>query len=110
MKVVKQSNHIGFQRSKPEEYIRALDKDVHNIILALQTGLVVKDNVTVADTGSADTEFVVAHNLGVVPTGYAVRRQDKAASVYLSGTTWTTTNIYLKASTANVALNLDVLK
>lgn len=106
---VKQSNLIG-KRGNPEEYNKKLDRDVENLFLALQTGLVVKDTVTVADTGSANTEFIVPHRLGVVPTGWSVVSQDKATSVYLSGTAPTATNLYLKASTANVALILDVLK
>jgi len=62
---------------------------------------------TVADTGSANVEFTVIHNLGVVPHGYLVAYQDKAGSVYDGGTSWTSTNIYLKASVAN--MNIKVL-
>lgn len=64
--------------------------------------------LTVADSGSADTEFSVTHHLGRAPSGYIITKSDKACSVYDSGTTWTTTLIYLKCDTANVALSLSV--
>lgn len=68
----------------------------------------VTDNIdgnfdAVADTGIADTEFVVTHNLNRVPIGFHVIRQSKAGSFYDSGTAWTTTQIFLKCGTANVA-------
>lgn len=62
----------------------------------------------IADTGTADTEFIVAHGLARAPVGYLVCRIDKAGIVYASGTTWTTTNIYLKCNAANAALTLIV--
>jgi len=64
--------------------------------------------LTVADTGSANAEFSVTHHLGRTPNGYIITKNDKACSVYDSGTTWTTTAIYLKCDTANIALSLSV--
>ena len=64
--------------------------------------------LTVADTGSANAEFSVTHHLDRVPNGYIITKNDAACSVYDSGTTWTSTTIYLKCDTANVALSLSV--
>lgn len=64
--------------------------------------------VSVADTGTADTEFTVSHYLGRIPEGYLLTCTDKAASVYESGTAWTATTIYLKCSAANAKIDLLV--
>lgn len=66
------------------------------------------ESLTVADTGNANTEFSITHHLGRTPSGFIITKSDKAASVYDSGTTWTTSLIYLKCDTANVALSLSV--
>lgn len=71
------------------------------------TGMVV-DNIDgawgkIADTGIADTQFTVTHNLLRVPVGFHVVRQSKAGSFYDSGVTWTNTQIFLKCNVANVA-------
>jgi hypothetical protein len=62
---------------------------------------------TVADTGTADTQFSVVHHLGRVPAGFLVTNASKAACVYKSGTAWTVTTIYLKCNAANA--NIDLL-
>lgn len=64
--------------------------------------------LTVADTGTADTEFSASHYLGRVPSGFIVTKSDAAVAVYDSGTAWTTTTIYLKADAANVAISILV--
>jgi len=64
--------------------------------------------VAVSDTGTADTEFSVSHHLGRVPNGFLVTKIDKAATVYDSGTSWTTTTVYLKCSAANVSVTLRI--
>lgn len=66
------------------------------------------ESLTVADTGNADTEFSITHHLGRTPNGFIITKSDKACSVYDSGTTWTTSLIYLKCDTANTALSLSV--
>lgn len=67
-------------------------------------------SVDVADTGNADTEFAVAHNMGRIPAGYIVVKTSIAANVYTStgGTAWSTTAIYLKADAANAAITVIV--
>jgi len=66
------------------------------------------ESLTVADSGTVDTEFSVTHHLGRTPAGFIVTKSDAACSVYDSGTTWTTTTLYLKCDAANVALTLTV--
>jgi hypothetical protein len=62
----------------------------------------------VADTGTADTEFTVAHGLGRTPVGFIAIRIDRAGIVYDSGTAWDGTNIKLKCSAANAAVTLII--
>jgi hypothetical protein len=70
----------------------------------------VHEDVDVADTGLADTEFAVAHTLGIIPSGFATKNSDKAGINYDSGgTAWTDTNIYLKNNVANCAVTIRVL-
>lgn len=54
----------------------------------------------------ADTEDTIAHNLGRIPIGRLLGDQDKAASLYRSGTDWTSSAIYVKSSAASVAWKL----
>jgi len=65
-------------------------------------------SLTVADSGTANVEFSFTHHLGRTPAGFIVTKSDAACSVYDSGTTWTTTTIYLKCDAANVALTITV--
>lgn len=69
----------------------------------------------VSDTGNADTEFVVPHTLNfqtraIVPGNYFVTRINKGGVVYDSGTTWTSSNIYLKCSAAHATINLFITR
>lgn len=88
---------------------------ITNVLRALSNRLRFEDNVDcsivdVADSGTANTEFTVTHNLGRIPTKYIVVRQDKAGSVYDSSTgSWTSTTMKLKCSAANAVLQLIVL-
>ena len=66
------------------------------------------ESLTVADSGSADAEFSITHHLDRTPIGFIATKSDAACSVYDSGTTWTTTTIYLKCDAANVALTITV--
>lgn len=49
-------------------------------------------------SASANTEEVVSHGLGRVPTKAWLKYKDRACDIYDSGTAWTTTVIYLKCS------------
>jgi hypothetical protein len=61
-------------------------------------------------TSTADTEVTVPHTCGVVPVGYLVTKVNKGGVIYDSGTAWTSTNIYIKCSTANTIVTLFLLK
>ena len=79
----------------------------------LNGGLKFSDNfnaeiIDVADTGPANSEFSVSHTLKRVPVGYIVINKDRAGDVYDSGTTWTSTTLYLKDDTANASIKLLV--
>jgi len=64
--------------------------------------------VAYVSNGSADTEDTVAHNLGRIPNDIWVGIPDKEAVVYRGGTTFTRTNLFLKASAASVTVNILV--
>lgn len=64
----------------------------------------------VADTGNVNTEFTVAHTVGAVPIGFLVLNNDKGSVIYDSGTAWTSTNTYFKASVANCAITIFLIK
>ena len=64
--------------------------------------------VAYVSNGTANTEDTVAHNLGRIPVGFFTGMPDKAAVVYDSGTTWTTSNLFLKADAVTVTVNLLV--
>ena len=47
---------------------------------------------------SADTEEIISHYLSRNPIGYIVVNINKDATIYDSGTAWTSDKIYLKSS------------
>lgn len=88
-------------------------KTLQQLINALTKRLTLEDNiqsviVNIADTGPADTEFVVTHKLGKVPTVF-MYNINKAGVVYESAKdTWTATQMTLKCSAANAETTLVV--
>ncbi len=62
------------------------------------------EHQTVADTGTANTEFSVTHTLARVPTGYIVTSNNKAGVVYTGTTAWTKTTVYFRVDAANCAI------
>ena len=62
--------------------------------------------IVYVSNGVADTEDTVAHGLGRTPAEFWVGIPDKNATVYRGSTTWTSTNIFLKASAATVTVNI----
>lgn len=99
--------------------IRKYDEDIANTLQKLsgdlsnifRNGVSITDNVdaqTISYTSNAiaDTEDTVAHTLKREPTGFIVVDTDKAGIVYRGGTAFTTTDIYLKCSTASTALKV----
>lgn len=79
----------------------------------VNNGLKFSDNfdaniLDVSDSGTANTEFTVAHTLKRVPTGYIVININKAGTVYAGSTSWTDTDIYLKCNVANCTIKILV--
>ena len=64
--------------------------------------------VAYVSKAAANTEDTVAHALGRTPVDVWVGTPDKSAVIYRGTTTWTSTNIYLKASAATVTVNVLV--
>jgi hypothetical protein len=65
----------------------------------------------ISNSGLANIEFAVVHNLNRIPVGFHVINQSLAGSFYGTptlGTAWTKTNIYIKCNTANVAATLFI--
>jgi len=122
MNTAKLSNYITFNKQQPENYIKDVDRDLVNLFIALKGNISFGDGTdgdienasgifqVVSDTGNADTEFTVAHGLGVAPIGFLTTNIDKGGVIYDSGTAWDSTNIYLKCSVANAAVTLFLLK
>lgn len=114
MPQIEKSLHTTLPESN---YDKSLDQElrdyVTNLANLLNKGLRFSDNfdmniLTVSDSGTANTEFTVAHTLKRVPIGYLPIKQSIAGSIYLGSSSWTATNIYLKCSTGNNALTLLV--
>jgi hypothetical protein len=57
----------------------------------------------------ANTEFPITHNLGYIPTGFMVANTDQASHIYAGGTTWTTTQIFLKSDQAGVNYTIFIM-
>ena len=58
-----------------------------------------KHDIEVTDTGPADTDFTVSHNLGYRPSGWILCYQDKAGSLYL--VSWDESQATFRFSAAN---------
>ena len=130
MKLTKTSKFRGFgspgktnKLSSEELYARNADRDLENIFIGLKgrirfgTGTdgdrgenIAGEFQVITDTGTADAEITLGHGLGAVPIGYIVVKINGGGVVYDSGTTWTSTNIYLKCSSANATTTLFLLK
>jgi len=122
MKLVKTAN-LSTREDKTNQYDKNLDADISSLFTALH-GRVRFGSGTDGDRGenisgefqvftsnaTPDTEDTVAHTIGAVPVGYIVLKQDKAGSLYDSGTAWTSTNVYLKCSVASVTFTIFLLK
>ena len=65
--------------------------------------------VVYTTNGTANTEDAVAHSLGSKPKGFLVMRVDKGGVVYDSGTTWTSTQLFLKCTTTSTLVTLFLI-
>jgi hypothetical protein len=57
-------------------------------------------------SAGADVEFSIEHGMGVIPLGWLVIAQDKAATLYTGNTVWDTGHIYLKSNISTVSLRI----
>jgi len=102
-----QDDHERYTQESLTNFIEKLVDKINN-------GLRITDNfnaevIEYTTNGSANTEDAVAHTLKRVPDGFIVLNTDKAVNLYDSGTTWTATNIYLKADVASAAIKILVV-
>lgn len=107
-------------------YLKTLDRDVYNLMLATQNRLRFGSG-TDGDNGenisgqfqlftsdaTPDAENTIAHTIRSVPIGYLVLYQDKAGSLYQgpsTGTAWTSSAVYLKCDVASVTFLIFLIK
>lgn len=64
--------------------------------------------VDVANTGAANTEFSVIHNLGYIPQFYDVKYINVSGNVYVSTTAWSKTKAFFKCSAATAHVRLFI--
>ena len=99
--------------SQESELFKTLRFFIDDTQRILNRGIAFGDNIDcrlVSFTSSAtpDAENTIVHTLGKIPTGYIVYSIDKAAIIYNGTTTWTATNIYLKANVASTTAKIIV--
>jgi hypothetical protein len=95
------------------DVLKTLQDFFNRIVAILNRGITFTDNVdcvliTTTTSATPDAENTIAHTLGKIPSGYIVYSQNKAASLYLGTTSWTSTNIYLKSNIATVIFKIIV--
>lgn len=124
MKTSKVSTYNGPDNTDPNKWARDVNSDLDQIFLCLSGRIRFGPNnstinkgenilgqfVTYTSNSSANTEDGVPHNLGSVPVGYIVVRINKGGVVYDSGTTWTSSKIFLKCSTTSTLATLFLLQ
>lgn len=69
------------------------------------------DFIEITTPSSAGVELEVTHGLGRIPRGFVVVKRTYTGTAFDcgdSGTTWTTSTIYLKFSVTSIALTIAV--
>lgn len=129
MKVAKRSNFIGMKdkteedKEKSIQYISNLDSDVRNLVILSQGRIRFGDGTdgyrgeniagefqSFTTSATPDNENTILHTIGSIPVGYIVLTQNKAASLYLGTTAWTSARVYLKCNVASTAFKIFLLK
>lgn len=88
-----------------------IERTIGNIVRGLRGGLTIHENVrseevTVLDTGLANADITIAHNLGNVPR-YYFYNIDRAGIVYDQNKAgWTTTSMVVRCSVANARITV----
>lgn len=126
MRLSKVCTLTTFNRGHQDDYASDADGDLHTLFLALSGRLRFGDGTTatngenisgqfvdVTTSATPDAENTIAHTVGSVPVGYLVLHQDKAGTLYqgpTTGTSWTSTALYLKCNVASVTYKLFLLR
>ena len=64
--------------------------------------------VEIANTGAANTQVAITHNLGRVPNFIDFKYKNIACDVYDAGTAWTKTQVFVKFNQANAHVRLFI--
>ena len=86
---------------------------IRDLSVIINGGLLYDDNFsiyrgTVADTGTADTEFTITHSLKRTAIAFHAINIDQAGIVYASGSQWTNDKIYLMCNVNNANISVIV--
>lgn len=93
--------------------ILTVERTLRDLVDALANRLTFRENflartVAIVDSGPADTDIVVAHNLDIIPSGY-IANLDAAGIVYdVNRATWTREEITIRCSVSNASIVLVV--
>lgn len=93
--------------------ITNVEQTVRQILDALGGKLTFQENlfveqITIADTGDANSILTVAHSLQFIPIGY-IANIDRAGTVYdYARASWTSSQIQVKCSVANASVVLTL--
>lgn len=123
MKVSKKSVYVGPEKTDPDNWAKDVNDDLTNIFLCLgrirfgpNNNVINKGEnvqgqfITYTTNASANTEDTVSHNLASIPVGYLIVKQNKAGSIYDSGTSWTSSHLYLKGSASSMTVTIFLLQ
>lgn len=124
MRASKISSYVSSKETNPEKWARDVNSDLDNIFLVLSGRVRFGPNNNVINMGdniqgqfltyttnaTPNTEDTIPHNLGSIPIGYIVVKQNKAGSIYDSGTAWNLNNLYLKSNTASILVTLFLMQ
>jgi hypothetical protein len=97
-----------------ESRIITTEGSLTRALQALAGRLTLRENIQakvieIPDTGPVNTEFIVTHSMGKIPTVY-IYNMDRAGTVYDSQrSTWTNKILKLKCTAANAVVVLVVL-
>lgn len=100
-------------RDFDRQLLLMLEDILTNLNNLLNRGLTFTDNLDGADVSYtsnaiANTEDTIPHTLGRAPVKFFVVDLDKGGVVYRGGTTFTSTNIYLKCTVASANIKLFI--
>lgn len=100
------------QQVKPEEVQKYVDLFCQNVAEVVNGQLDFQTNfnssVVSRSFSSANTDTVISHNLGRVPTGYLVASKSVSSDIYDGSSSASSSTITLKASVAPVTVTLVV--